>query len=71
MTEQMWLITFHPKVERIIKGPPKAEEVTVKASTCEVTPSGALVFRGGNNLSIKMIIASGQWIMVEKEVKTE
>jgi hypothetical protein len=71
MTEPIWLVTLHPKVEKIIKGLPKAEAITVTANTCDIVANGALVFRGGNSLSIKVIIAPGQWIMVEKEVKRE
>lgn len=67
MTEILWLITLVSKAERVIKGPPKTEKITVNAQSCDVRRNGALVFRGGNNMSIKVIIAPGQWLMVEKE----
>lgn len=68
MSEKLWAVTLTPEIQRVIKGPPKSELIAVKAQTCD-EQNGALVFRGGENLSIKLIIAAGQWVMVEREAK--
>lgn len=68
--ETLWTITLTPAVQRIIKGQPKSDVMAIAARTCD-EQNGALVFRGGKNLSIKVIISAGQWIMVEKEAKDE
>lgn len=60
MTEKLWLITLSP-----------TEQIIVKAETCDVWRNGALVFMGGPSLAIKMIIAPGQWVMVEREQEEE
>lgn len=66
--ESLWTVILTPKIEKTMKELPKVGITTIEAQTCDES-NGALIFRGDNNLSIKTIIAAGQWIMVEREVK--
>jgi len=61
MMETLWVITFLSQSPGVIKAP---RNKTVSARTCEES-NGALLFRSGDNLSIKTIIARGQWLAVE------
>jgi hypothetical protein len=55
MSKSLWLITLSPKITLSTKLRGTATgRVTVKARTCD-EQNGALVFRGGSNLSIKAI----------------
>lgn len=72
--ETLWKVTLTPKIEKIMKGLPKVGIITIEAQTCDES-NGSLIFRDGDNLSInlsiKLIIAAGQWIMVEREGERE
>ncbi len=63
MKETSWQVTFISQSPGIIKAP---ERVMIKARTCDER-NGALIFKSGDSLSIEIIIARGQWMMVEKE----
>jgi hypothetical protein len=63
MKGTLWMVTFLSQSPGAIKPPPN---VIVRAHVCE-EQNGALVFRSGDHLSIKMIIARGQWLLVRRQ----
>ncbi len=67
LVDLSWEVTMLKPSPEVMKAPNLTTfRTTFRAQTCE-EQNGALVFRGGDHLSIKVILAAGQWVMVEKE----
>lgn len=63
MNEPLWNVTLLSQAPGVLQAP---APLGISACACD-EQNGALVFRGGVHSSVKLIIASGQWLMVEKE----
>lgn len=63
--DKLWVVTMLSPSPGTLKAP---EPITLRAETCDVE-DGALIFRDGDHLSTKVIIAAGLWEMVEKEME--
>ena len=63
--DPLWVVTMISPEPGVLTPP---APVKIQAQMC-LESNGALIFGGGSNASIKTIIASGQWLMAEKEEK--
>lgn len=59
--EKQWAVTLSPLS---VYGDMK--DVRIEAQTCE-EQNGALIFRGGQHLSVTHMVAAGRWLVVRQE----
>lgn len=63
MKDKIWTVIFLSPSPGVISIPPR---LVIEAQTCD-EQNGALVFRDGDSLSVKAIVASGTWRIAEIE----